>query len=133
MGRFLRIASVKEHVNCQMGKIIIMLENYDSSQLQSFLPEDFELSVSEGTLGMLMNPKANKRDALKTVCQRLGVTPEQTVTFGDDLVDIGMMRFSGHSIAVANSNPEVLRIADEVCLSNNEDGVARWIEDHLLA
>ncbi|MBM6687254.1 HAD hydrolase family protein, partial [Faecalicatena contorta] len=30
--------------------------------------------------------------------------------------------------AVANANPQVLAVADEICPSNNEDGVAQWLE-----
>ena len=55
-----------------------------------------------------------------------------TVSFGDDLVDIAMLRKSGRGVAVANANPNVLNIADEICPSNNDDGVAQWIEDNLL-
>ena len=55
-----------------------------------------------------------------------------TVSFGDDLVDIAMLRKSGRGVAVANANPDVLNIADEICPSNNDDGVAQWIEDNLL-
>ena len=42
------------------------------------------------------------------------------------------VRKSGRGVAVANANPNVLNIADEICPSNNDDGVAQWIEDNLL-
>ena len=113
-------------------KIILFPNDDESERLRAVLPNDFELSISEGTLWMLMNPKANKRDALNTLCQHFAITTEQTVTFGDDLVDIGMMQVSGHAIAVANANPQVLAIADEICPSNDDDGVAQWIEERLL-
>lgn len=56
---------------------------------------------------------------------------EQTAAFGDDLIDINMMSESGRGVAVANANPKVLSIADEICPPNNEDGVAQWIESQL--
>ena len=34
-------------------------------------------------------------------------------------------------VGVANAVPEVLAIADAVTLSNQEDGVARWLEGRL--
>lgn len=118
--------------NTVADKIIAFPTETERDRLRALIPDDFTLSISEGTLWMLMNPNANKRDALGAVCARLGITPVQTVTFGDDLVDIDMMRFSGLSVAVANANPQVLAIADEICPSNDEDGVAQWIEEHLL-
>ena len=42
-----------------------------------------------------------------------------------------MMIESGRGVAVANANPKVLSVADEICPSNNEDGVAQWIEAQL--
>ena len=80
-----------------------------------------------------MNPLANKRQALKTLCERMDVRLDGTVSFGDDLIDIGMMTTSETGVAVANANPEVIKIADEICPPNNDDGVAQWIERHLLA
>ena len=47
--------------------------------------------------------------------------------FGDDLADLGMLSLCGRGIAVANAVPEVRNIADAVCLSNEEDGVAKYL------
>ncbi|MBT1173422.1 HAD family hydrolase [Bifidobacterium sp. MA2] len=101
-------------------------------RLERLVPPDFDVAISEGVMWMLMNPLANKRHALKTLCDRMGVPLAETVSFGDDLIDIDMMIASGLGVAVANANPKVLAIADEVCPANDEDGVAQWIEAHLL-
>ena len=53
------------------------------------------------------------------------------VAFGDDFNDIGMLQFCGKGIAMKNAIPEVKAIADEICLSNEEDGVAKWITENL--
>lgn len=99
--------------------------------LRPLVPDDFEVSISEGVMWMLMNPKANKEYAMRVLCERMGVPLARTAAFGDDLIDIAMMRASGRGVAVANANPQVLAIADEVCPSNNDDGVAQWIEARL--
>lgn len=79
---------------------------------------------------MLMNPQANKERSLERICASMNIPLSQTVSFGDDLIDIAMMRRSGTGVAVSNANPKVLAIADDICPSNNEDGVAQWIERH---
>ena len=61
----------------------------------------------------------------------LKIGPEQIVAFGDDFNDIGMLKLCGKGIAMKNAITEVQAVADEVCLSNEEDGVARWMEAHL--
>ena len=101
------------------------------NELRALIPPDFDISISEGVMWMLMNPQANKEHALRLLCDRLDVPLEQTAAFGDDLIDINMMSESGRGVAVANANPKVLSIADEICPPNNEDGVAQWIESQL--
>ncbi|MCH8200920.1 MAG: HAD hydrolase family protein [Chloroflexi bacterium] len=61
-----------------------------------------------------------------TVCEELGVAPEDTVAMGDSESDIEMLRFAGLGIAVRNSPDEVKRDALHVAPSNDEDGVA-WV------
>lgn len=104
-------------------------EQWDA--LRALIPEDFTVSISEGVMWMLMNPLANKEHAVKLLCERMGVPLSDTVAFGDDLIDINMMKQAGRGVAVSNANPAVLAIADEICPSNNEDGVAQWIEQLL--
>ena len=112
-------------------KITIFPEPEQWNELRALIPPDFDISISEGVMWMLMNPQANKEHALRLLCDRLDVPLEQTAAFGDDLIDINMMSESGRGVAVANANPKVLSIADEICPPNNEDGVAQWIESQL--
>ena len=41
-----------------------------------------------------------------------------------------MLQFAGYAVAMGNAIPEVLGLADEVTLSNDEDGVAAFLEKH---
>lgn len=109
-------------------KIIVFPEEQQIKDLEASIPPDFSVSISEGSLWMLMNPSANKEASVRAVCKRMGIPMEQTVAFGDDLIDMAMLKQSGRGVAVANAHPEVLRIADTICPSNNDDGVAQWIE-----
>lgn len=113
-------------------KIIIVPRESEKEQLQRILPDDFSLHISEDVLWMLTNPLANKGHALNVICDRLGVKASRTVVFGDDIIDIDMFRAGGYGVAVANSNQRLLAIADEVCASNNDDGVASWLNSNLL-
>jgi len=57
-----------------------------------------------------------------------GIDAAQVWAFGDMPNDLPMLRWAGRAIAVANAHPEVLAIVDEVCPSNDEDGVAIVVE-----
>ena len=113
-------------------KIIIVPRDNEKEKLQNIIPDDFSLHISEDVLWMLTNPLANKGHALNVICNRLNVKPSRTVVFGDDIIDIDMFLAGGYGVAVANSNPRLLAIADEVCDSNNNDGVAKWLNSNLF-
>ncbi|RSX56023.1 haloacid dehalogenase [Bifidobacterium dolichotidis] len=114
------------------AKIIIFPKPDQWEPLQAMIPDDMDVHISEGILLMITHRDASKEHALKLVANHFSLKESRMVTFGDDLIDINMMRDSGRGIAVANAVPQVLRIADEICAPNNEDGVAQWIHGHLL-
>lgn len=71
-----------------------------------------------------------KASGLAWLCARLGVAARDVVAFGDMPNDVPMLAWAGHAVAVANAHPAVKGAADEVTLSNDEDGVATWLESH---
>jgi hypothetical protein len=81
---------------------------------------------------VLANPEAEKANALRRVCEELGVSPAETVAMGDSESDIEMLRFAGLGIAVRNSPDEVKRDAMHVAPSNDEDGVAWAIHKFVI-
>ncbi|MFF5563006.1 Cof-type HAD-IIB family hydrolase [Streptomyces sp. NPDC012623] len=76
----------------------------------------------------VMNRTANKGAALRRVQQDLGITPAQTLVFGDYLNDVEMLDAAEWSFAMANAHPDVLARARYVAPSNNDDGVLRTVE-----
>ena len=79
----------------------------------------------------LSKKDATKEKAIEALCRHLKIGPEQIVAFGDDFNDIGMLKLCGKGIAMKNAIEDVQAVADQVCLSNEEDGVAKWMEAHL--
>jgi Cof subfamily protein (haloacid dehalogenase superfamily) len=70
----------------------------------------------------------SKAAGLARLCDLEGVDGSEVIAFGDMPNDLPMLHFAGRGVAVANAHPEVLAVADEVTLSNDEDGVALRIE-----
>ena len=70
----------------------------------------------------------SKAAGLARLCDLEGVDGSEVIAFGDMPNDLPMLHFAGCGVAVANAHPEVLAAADEVTLSNDEDGVALRIE-----
>ena len=55
---------------------------------------------------------------------------EKVIVFGDGKNDIDMFQIADESYAVANAHEDLKKYATEVILSNDEDGVAKWLENN---
>lgn len=104
--------------------------------LMARLAEEFpelELSVSLPDNLEINQPGATKGDALVFLCGELGIDIRESAAFGDGTNDVSMIRAAGTGVAMANAAPEVLAAADLTAPSNQEDGVARilnqWFEE----
>jgi Cof subfamily protein (haloacid dehalogenase superfamily) len=72
-----------------------------------------------------------KAAGLSWLCERLGLTADEVLAFGDMPNDVPMLSWAGRAIAVANAHPAAKAVAHEVTLTNNEDGVAAYLESVL--
>ena len=61
-----------------------------------------------------------------------GLKPEQVMAFGDGENDIEMIEYAGFGVAMGNACPGAKAAADYVAPGNDEDGVAKTIEEFLL-
>ena len=52
------------------------------------------------------------------------------MAFGDAQNDMSMLDFAGYGVAMGNACEELKAMADEVTLSNNEDGIAVSLAKH---
>lgn len=74
----------------------------------------------------------DKGPGLQALAERLGITMQEVMSFGDSYNDIQMLQMSGIGVAMANAEDAVKAVADYVTASNNEDGVAQAIEKIVL-
>ena len=73
-----------------------------------------------------------KENAILAMCRTTGIKIEDVTAFGDDLADIGMLKLCGTGIAMGNALEEVKKEADAVIGSNDEDGIAIYLEEIML-
>ena len=70
----------------------------------------------------------NKGAAILGLCSYLGADVSDTISFGDSMNDIMMIRATGVSVAMANAEQRVKDEADIICESCDDDGVAKELE-----
>jgi len=81
----------------------------------------------------VMHKEATKGNALQQLAQMRGVKQEQVLAIGNYFNDVTMLQFAGMGIAMDNAPCGVKKVAKEVTLSNNKDGVAIALRKHCLA
>ena len=77
-------------------------------------------------------PGITKATSLATLCDQRGTSSQEVVAFGDARNDLAMLAWAGIGVAMADAHPSVREVADDVTGTTHEDGVAAWIERHLL-
>lgn len=75
-----------------------------------------------------MDAAVDKGNALRVIQEYLGITEEETMAFGDNDNDIGLLAAAGESYAVENARDSVKATAKYICPSYHEKGVYRVIE-----
>lgn len=76
---------------------------------------------------------AGKLDAVKQVAYSLNIALDQVLAFGDDINDIEMIQHCGMGVAMGNALPEVKAATNAVTLTNEEDGLAQFLYQNVLA
>ena len=76
---------------------------------------------------------AGKGEALMWLAEYLNLEPETVMAFGDSMNDETMMKLAPLSVAMVNGIDAIKQVARFVTeYSNNEDGVARFIETYTV-
>ncbi len=70
----------------------------------------------------------NKGEAVKLLQESLGIAPEETIAFGDQLNDMEMLKQSYYSFAIGNARPEVKAAARFQADTNVQDGVLKILK-----
>jgi len=121
-------------LNVEVEKLYTIIEKPQTlALLKQCLPNGLYLfaSAHDGFV-MVTHEDATKPKAVAALATHWCIAPGEIVAFGDDLNDLDMLRFAGKGVAMANAVDKVKQIADERCGSNENDGVARWLEENLL-
>lgn len=73
----------------------------------------------------------DKAKALDTILSPLGIQRNEVISFGDGHNDISIIKYAGHGVAMGNAVSELKECANEVTLSNDEDGISFILEKYI--
>lgn len=69
----------------------------------------------------------DKASSLKKLCELLHIDTADMIAFGDAQNDLSMVQMAGYGVAMGNACDALKEVADEITLSNNEDGIAHTL------
>lgn len=73
----------------------------------------------------IMQPQVNKGVALREIQESLGITPAETMAFGDNLNDMELLARAEYSYAIGNAREEIKAAANYIADTNINDGVLK--------
>ena len=92
------------------------------------LPDTISFFKSSPVYLEFVDSSVSKGAALERLGNMLEIPRSEIAAFGDADNDIQMIRYAGLGVAMANSSEKLLREANYVTRSNNEDGIAVVLE-----
>lgn len=102
------------------------------NQHNPVLSQGYSTVRSQDYLLEILPNGASKATGLKKLADRLGILPEEIMAMGDANNDLEMIEFAGLGIAMGNANEQVKAIAQDITDTNENNGVAKAIEQHIL-
>ncbi|MFI3259088.1 MAG: Cof-type HAD-IIB family hydrolase [Rikenellaceae bacterium] len=132
-----RVDSFVESFRCDVPKCLAVGEPERAVGLVERLNERFseQMNVyrSEPFFVEIVPLGVDKALSLGRLALHLGIESEDMISFGDGFNDLSMIEYAGCGVAMANAQEAVKESADVVTLSNEEDGVAVYVERELLS
>lgn len=131
--------------NIDTYQIVTGQKNYDKmSQLEKFIGENNNLKITNASSAYIekiqngnhyffdiTNKNVNKGIAIKQLLEYLKLGKENAIGFGDHINDHDLFESVGFKIAMANANPKLKEQADFITLSNDENGVAHFLNNFI--
>jgi len=117
-------------------KFLVRVGAMSSDEIDNFvesLPKSCRfLSTDAGEYAQIMVEGNTKLSGIKKVLEMVKHTIEDVVAFGDDHNDYEIIKECGVGVAMGNAEGAIKEVADHVALTNEEDGVAKFIEKMVL-
>ena len=80
----------------------------------------------------LTHKSTSKFEAVIYLSTLTGIPLQNIIAFGDDYNDTEMLEKCGIGVAVQNAAPEIKAAANHICDTNDNDGVAQYLEEFSL-
>ncbi|MEY8515662.1 Cof-type HAD-IIB family hydrolase [Lachnospiraceae bacterium 29-84] len=92
------------------------------AELEQGLSEGYTV-IHRGNFMEIVPKGYNKASGIQEMCRILRIAHEDTYSFGDSTNDLDMLRYTAHSVAMGDGNPQAKEAAEYVTAPLMEDGI----------
>jgi hydroxymethylpyrimidine pyrophosphatase-like HAD family hydrolase len=119
-------------INFDVDKIYSITETPEAvAFVKKHTSNGLHLFTSRDNITFIFHEEAVKSKAVEALAKYWGINRQDITAFGDDLIDAELLEYCGIGVAMGNALDEVKAAANYVCDTNNNDGVAKWIEENI--
>ena len=112
--------------------IVGIKDNNTYDMVKRVLDENVYCTIANNYAIQIMCKDATKWNGVSKVIEMFGFDSSKCIYFGDDFDDIKPIKYCGIGVAMENAIDECKNVSDYVCKSNEEDGVAHFIDEFLF-
>lgn len=118
-------------------KLVLVCKEADMPKIiersKSLHSDEYHGFQTAATLFEYVNPKVSKSAGIRRICEIHNISIDEVCVFGDAQNDHDMLKNCGWGVCMINGTDATKALSDDITdLSNNEDGVADYIEKHFL-
>ena len=130
------IEDLADKINFDLNKLLFSAKASLIEKVKSDFEEKFKGKVnpihSMPQFLDCMPAGIHKGRSLLEIADFYGIDHKNTLAFGDEINDETMIEMAGIGIAMANASDYVKNLADDICPTNDDDGIAIYLEENIL-
>lgn len=133
----LQMGDLRLHLHHDPTSILIHADENHVNDIRSHLSQVHAEVIEHRRWGApwhvveIVKKGLNKAVGLQKVADYYSIPQERIIAFGDEDNDLEMIEFAGHGVAMGNAISPLKSIAKEITLSNEEDGIAIYLQEVL--
>ena len=137
--RFIKIDKIDDISNKNIFQMVLNIEESEKGdKVKEILEKEEKIWAPNYGVGVtcaffdINNKNIDKGIGIKHLIENLGIKKEETIGFGDGVNDLAMFRECGIGVAMGNAEEKLKDMADYITQTNDEHGVAEFIEKYIL-
>ena len=121
------VDKLEKYIDKEVPKFMVVGDHEKLLALQKQMQSEFgdilNIFFSESYFLEILPEGIEKAKSLDILLDKLGLSSDELLAFGDGLNDIPMLEYAGIAVAMENAYEPVKEVADHITLSNDEDGI----------